>query len=382
MKDRYEGENLASVLRQVAAGDISVQTAFEVLSRRQRRGSSPMPDVYDSRKNALKREAAVPCPEAKGLRAWRRDYENAVSCLVVRQVERDPEVLAFRRKVLGGEALDDPAKARKWLGKRIGAFGGAMAGRLPDSRKIFLLESPKTHTFKFPRQDCPELEWLKSLSVRLSRKCSWLESAATLFVLTQWFMIVPGISATLQRRRDIPFLSRIVLEIDPAMPVEHVVLSYMKERDTLRQRWRSLSNKHLRLASFAALRPDESWYKLMESWNHIHALDGWAYGPQILTKREEGGGEEYQLDYPDSEEEFKKYEQKQADGFANFRRDVKQAIRRIWDAFGDQRDAPLCERKIGSSQWAQFLADYEHVTDYVPPWEREGNARYKKENDV
>jgi hypothetical protein len=145
------------------------------------------------------------------------------------------------------------------------------------------------------------------------------------------------------------------------------------------------------LAYFAACRPDETWYALWESWNFVHATDGWSYEPQIITSRSPAENEQhrkdviasnptfseslisqgYNLNFPKSDEEYRRYVAKKLAGFANFRRDVKQALRRVWDPCGIETP-PLTNRPIG---WPR---EHEMPPDYIPPWDREEKSALER----
>ena len=58
------------------------------------------------------------------------------------------------------------------------------------------------------------------------------------------------------------------MEIDPTLTPEEVARGYKKLRDRwIKGRYRSMSEKHLRLAEFYRGSKDVSWSTLMRQWN-------------------------------------------------------------------------------------------------------------------
>ena len=76
-----------------------------------------------------------------------------------------------------------------------------------------------------------------------------------------------------------PIASRITMDIDPTLTPEEVAEQYKKLRARLiGTRYRSMTEKHLRLAEFYGGHKPEgtTWAALMDKWNHSQDK-GWRY---------------------------------------------------------------------------------------------------------
>jgi hypothetical protein len=117
------------------------------------------------------------------------------------------------------------------------------------------------------------LDELWHLCAHLVRRYGWKEDQAAVFVLSGVTPYMPGIAFETVYRDDYPAASRITLVIDPVVAPQEVMARYSRLRQQmLPGRYRPLSDKHLRLAVFAAEhRPSgATWAKLMELWNQEH----------------------------------------------------------------------------------------------------------------
>ena len=123
------------------------------------------------------------------------------------------------------------------------------------------------------------LDGLRVVSNSLARRYSWQEAQATNFVLTG---ISPSLSSSQGGIRMVlnqPISSRITMEIDPTLTPGEVAQRYKNLRAPLvGARFRSMSEKHLRLAKFyGGHKPeDTTWTTLMNRWNHGEGRD-WMY---------------------------------------------------------------------------------------------------------
>ena len=77
------------------------------------------------------------------------------------------------------------------------------------------------------------------------------------------------------------------MEIDPTLTPQEVVQGYKKLRDRWikGQRYRSMSEKHLRLAEFYRGDKYKTWLALMEDWNEKQDKKDWSYSePQNFAR--------------------------------------------------------------------------------------------------
>jgi hypothetical protein len=122
------------------------------------------------------------------------------------------------------------------------------------------------------------LDGLRLLSESLSGRYAWQKAQATAFVLTGVPPLLSSLRGGAYLRPSQPISSRITLEIDPTLTPEEVVQGYKKLRDRwIKGRYRSMSEKHLRLAEFYRGGKDMLWSALMTEWNRRHKKPKWRY---------------------------------------------------------------------------------------------------------
>ena len=119
---------------------------------------------------------------------------------------------------------------------------------------------------------------LGKLHLSLQKDYGWTEDQGCVFVLTDITPYLPGIHLETVVQGEHPAASRITLVIDPVIAPQAVLDSYGRLRQKiLMGRYRPLSEKHLKLAVFAAeRRPPSSWAEVMELWNAEHEEDRYA----------------------------------------------------------------------------------------------------------
>lgn len=137
----------------------------------------------------------------------------------------------------------------------------------------------------FPTAKDGVLERVRQISQTLAQRFSWNPLQATLFLLTDEVPVVPAIKVTPEVSR-IPACTRLIMDIDPMAAPQAVLESFRRaRREVFARRLRSLSVKHLRLASFIAQRGvDEGWPALHQEWNKRHRK--WAYLRLNIFKRD------------------------------------------------------------------------------------------------
>jgi hypothetical protein len=148
------------------------------------------------------------------------------------------------------------------------------------------------------------LEELREISEELSRHYLWHPAQATMFVLTAAVPSVPWFS--IKYSLGFPTaVSRVELTIDPAMSPVEVAAEYRRIRQSVvKGRPRALSEKHLQLASFTAdMEESDPWEARRTGWN-------------------------------------KEYPRWRYDDLNNFRRDCRQAAKRLlWPDFRTELEA-------------------------------------------
>ena len=235
---------------------------------------------------------------------------QVLSDLTAQQAATEKSVNAFRRQVLPGGLLKRE-EVVEWIERKAAEDGPAsryLRIPIPDGykairrdRRIFT-EPPLTISGASPASQIevellsyasPDDQWvrripvkhggplgrLKALSQLLARRYKWMEAQATTFVLTDTSPLLSSLRARFSIDFSQPVSSRITMEIDPTLTPEEVAGQYKKLRASLiGARYRSMSEKHLRLAEFFKGHKPEgtTWATLMNKWNHSQDR-GWDY---------------------------------------------------------------------------------------------------------
>jgi len=241
-----------------------------------------------------------------------------LSHLITLDAAKNPQVQLFRQRILRGtllrlvdvqwwiliQALQDGQPATLWLHNiPIPREQGIDLGDQfpPPERPLTITVSPEQiagsigyHYLQFGLPDSPLvhevaitsggiLEMLRNLILPLADRYVWTEAQATLFVLTGLSPLISDLTTKVRHRHE-GALSRIIQEIDPAVSPGEVTNNFLQERTVfvgLRQR--DMGEKNLRLALFAAMRPqEERWVDSMHTWNQVF--------PQWSYKRESNFG--------------------------------------------------------------------------------------------
>ena len=233
-----------------------------------------------------------------------------LSDLTARQAATEESVIAFRQQHLT-EGLLKREEVVEWVrrqAKKDGPASRYLKVPVPDgyepirrNGRIFT-EPPLTISDTSPATHIevgvlsyasPDDEWVRRIPVKhggtldrlrvvsesLARRFTWKEAQATTFVLTGMSPLLPSLRGEIRMAFSQPISSRINMEIDPTLTPEEVAEQYKKLRAPLiGARYRSMSEKHLRLAEFYGGRKPEgtTWAALKNKWNQSQDR-GWEY---------------------------------------------------------------------------------------------------------
>ena len=233
-----------------------------------------------------------------------------LSDLIARQAATEKSVIAFRRQHLA-EGLLKREDVIEWITKQAAEDGPAshyLRFPITDDYELtrrngrFIVEPPLTisdtpsaaqvevellsyaspdHQWVevIPVRHAGRLDGLRILSKSLARRYTWQEAQATNFVLTGKTPLLSSLRGGIRMRFGQPISSRITMDIDPTLTPEEVAEQYRKLRAGLiGTRYRSMTEKHLRLAEFYGGHKPEgtTWASLMDKWNHSQDK-GWRY---------------------------------------------------------------------------------------------------------
>ncbi len=123
------------------------------------------------------------------------------------------------------------------------------------------------------------LDRLRMLCESLARRFKWQQAQATTFVLTDISPLLTSMRSGIRMALSQPVSSRISMEVDPILTPQEVAERYKEIRASLiGARYRSMSEKHMRLAEFYGGQKPEgtTWATLMGKWNEIQG-QGWEY---------------------------------------------------------------------------------------------------------
>ena len=240
----------------------------------------------------------------------RRIRLQILSGLTARQAASETSVIAFRRQHLA-EGLIKGEEVGEWIARQAAEDGPAsryLRVPIPDgyepirrNGRIFtepLLTISDTSSaiqieIELLSYASPDDQWVRRIPVRhggtldrlrvvsesLARRFTWKEAQATTFVLTGISPLLSSLRGGIRMALSQPISSRITMEIDPTLTPGEVAEQYKKLRASLiGARYRSMSEKHLRLAEFYGGHKPEgtTWAALMDKWNHSQAR-GWEY---------------------------------------------------------------------------------------------------------
>ena len=233
-----------------------------------------------------------------------------LSDLIAHQAAAEKGVILFRRQHLT-ERLLKREEVVEWIARQAEEDGPAsrhVRFPIPGDHELtrrngrFIIEPPLTisdippatqfevellsyasHEHKsdefVPVRHGGTLDRLRMLSKSLARRYAWQEAQATTFVLTGKTPLLSGLRGGFRMRFGQPFASRITMDIDPTLTPEEVAEQYKKLRARLiGTRYRSMTEKHLRLAEFYGGHKPEgtTWVALMDKWNHSQKKN-WRY---------------------------------------------------------------------------------------------------------
>ena len=245
-------------------------------------------------------------PSRQGVKAPKTvpERQDVISRLLATEAARDEEVRSFREYVLRGSEVkpvgvdgwikrqaekDGPAKL--WLtvpvptGTKVRSFTTFATTEPPltisEEKPAILIQRrylsyisllvgmDEDPTREVATAEGGVLERLRQLSEALARRYGWNEALATNFVLTGEAPLVPSVEIRWSVPSNFTTLARISLTVDPALSPREVADHYRRIRaEIVGARHRDQSEKHMRLATFAAARPaSESLRKRMAAWN-------------------------------------------------------------------------------------------------------------------
>lgn len=250
-----------------------------------------------------------PRKRSEGTKRPRR--EEVISGLLADKAANDEEVLSFRSDVLGGSLLsrlqvdrwikrqaEDDGPASLWLtvpvpkGYEVKSSTRAATTEPPltisEETPAILIQRQylsyvsclvpieEDPTCEVPTAEGGVLGRLRQLSEALARHYGWDAALATNFVLTGEAPLVPSVEIRRSYPSNFRTLARISLTVDPALSPREVADHYRRVRaEIVGGRHRELTEKHMRLATFAAARTGESLHKRMGAWNRKYPR--WKY---------------------------------------------------------------------------------------------------------
>ena len=247
---------------------------------------------------------------------------QALSLLIAKRARNEPMVKAFREEVLGGELLAF-GDIRRWMEEQGEKDGTEISSWLTvpvaeDPEGVIMTElhaaplehqrgmerfspSPYSGTIdgftssRYLEYGMPGTMWsrfefikaggvldrLLTLTERLVEPLAslsspsvpypWTHAQGAVFVLTG---LAPEVHSVKYRVRESVWLrgaTRILLDIDPNTTPDEVARQYRSVRNKISNRPRTMDEKHLRLAAFAADRPEsETWDAKLLAWNEAY----------------------------------------------------------------------------------------------------------------
>ncbi len=268
-------------------------------------------DFGGLRSSGIQRPRTVASSKRQGGDTSSIDRKEVISRLLAAEAGRNEEVRSFRREVLG-DAMLKPVGVDGWINRQARKDGPPSrwltvpvpkGTEVKSSATYATTEPPLTiseetpailiqrqylsyisclvpmdedPTCEVPTAEGGVLERLRQLSEALARQYGWDGALATNFVLAGEVPLVPSVEIRGSYPSNFRTLARISLTVDPALSPREVADHYSRiRREIVGARHRELTEKHMRLAIFAAERPGESLLKGMTAWNKKYP--SWKY---------------------------------------------------------------------------------------------------------
>lgn len=224
-----------------------------------------------------------------------------LSDLIAHQAAAEQSVMVFRQEYLS-EGLLKREEIVEWITSKAAEEGSASRYlRFPISgdHKVnrcngrFVVEPPLTISVAPPSTrvevevlcySTPADRWVRRTPVRhggtldklrmlseiLASRFRWGEAQATTFILAGITPLLSSVRVGFRMMLNQPISSHINMEIDPTLTPEEVAEQYREFRaKVIASRYRSMTEKHLRLAEFYGGHKPEgtTWAALMDKWN-------------------------------------------------------------------------------------------------------------------
>jgi hypothetical protein len=225
-----------------------------------------------------KREPAAELARAEELARRATSRAEALSALLAAEASQDTGVVKFRREELRGRLIK-PERVGAWVDRHAKPATQLLTVSTENP------DEPLEHSVRMLEYATPPAAWvlrvgvalnsplerLRALSESLANRHAWQPAQASVFVLTGLVPILAPIRARTTIRYPIPAASRITLDVDPTVTPREVAEHYAATRKgMLAGRSRRMSEKHLRLAIYAATHSEGTWAERMHGWNKAH----------------------------------------------------------------------------------------------------------------
>jgi hypothetical protein len=270
LPDLTEGEwsllNDDGYVAEVESGAAEVDYLVERVRRLRRAIGQPTKEVAGElvRAEELARRAAT--------------RAEALAALLAAEASQDTDVVGFRREELCG-GLVSPEGVADWIERRAEPATDlvVVAVDRPDEplehlrRVLEYAGPPSTVVQRLPVVVNSTLDRLRVLSESLANRYAWQPAQGSTFVVSGLVPILEPVRARTAIRYPVSAASRIMLDVDPTVTPREVAERYAATRKrVLPGRSRRMSEKHLRLAVYAATRAEGTWTERMRGWNDEH----------------------------------------------------------------------------------------------------------------
>ncbi len=222
-----------------------------------------------------KQEAIPEVAQAEELARRATTRAEALSALLAIDAEQDERVVAFRRRALRGR-LVKPERVAQWIERHAEPptdFVIVARGQpLEHFRRVLDYAAPPSTVAQHVEvAHGSTLDRLRALSDSLANRYAWQPAQASLFVLTALVPILPPVRSRTMHRVPVAAASRVALDVDPTVTPRELAQHYAAARKRiLSGRSRRMSEKHLRLAIYAATQEEGTWDDRMRGWNDAH----------------------------------------------------------------------------------------------------------------
>lgn len=238
---------------------------------------------------------------------------RVLSQLIARELEREPDVQAYRATRLGGQLVPE-TELDDWILAQHERDGGRATPYVEVPRAAdgtLMVDAAGQSQFFHTLQYTQPPDWLHEGTIQLPHggvlaelyalsrrfgepygKFGWAPAAVATFILTGVISPIPAARVTARYAASgrIGASDRIILDVHPTLAPMELVAFYRRARERLKPpRLHRAKRPHSAIVNFVTeqrrAQPEISWHELWQAWNAAYP-DDWSYTAAKNLKRD------------------------------------------------------------------------------------------------